>query len=646
MIGIVASYVHRMQRMLPLTAFVAPSNFVTTQQSVDIHSIYSCYSNPDKTFIYSFSDSYNILNLIAAEGLSYRYGYTRSVAGVPTEFTFDVASATNPFTETLDTKRWVIVNYSGVMSDATTPIGATWIYAGKRCTSVSSYNNTYLNYVHTETIINSIGDRAFYNCVNLTGNLNLPNTLTYLGNSAFVNCYALTGNLVIPNTITGIGVNTFYQCVGMTGTLTLPTGLTHIGSDAFFNCKFSGSLTLPSTLTTIDGDLNAGTFAYCSNFTGTLTIPASLSVISWNVFRNCTGFSSLVISSGVTEINVGSFQSCTGLVSVSIPSTLTTFNGSSSYGGAFQGCSALRGSLSIPSGTTSIGPNTFANCGFDGTLTLPSSLTAIYANAFYGCSLFTGSLTLPSGLTYIGSDLNSGTFAYCSGFTGELNIPSGCYVGRNAFRNCSGFNHLTLNDGISFIGISAFRGCTGLANVNLYIPSTVTTLEGDISYGGAFQGCSGLRGNLVIPDSLTVLSQYVFAGCGFDGTLTLPTGLTDVSYTSFQSTHFTGKLTIPVGISQLKRYSNTPNFDSCNFTSLDLPSGLTDIGCFIFRGSQLIRIDSRNPIPPALEQIYSTVFNEYSHNNCVVHVPNQPGVLAAYRAATEWNGFTTIIADL
>ena len=56
----------------------------------------------------------------------------------------------------------------------------------------------------------SIGDSAFYYCLNLVS-ISIPNNTVSIGNNAFTNCANLT-SFMIPNSVTSIGVSAFAFC--------------------------------------------------------------------------------------------------------------------------------------------------------------------------------------------------------------------------------------------------------------------------------------------------------------------------------------------------------------------------------------------------------------------------------------------------
>lgn len=103
---------------------------------------------------------------------------------------------------------------------------------------------------------------------------------------------------------------------------------------------------------------------------------------------------------------------------------------------ALSNCYYFTGSLIIPNTVTEIGYGAFAQCGFDGTLTIGCSVRKIGSHAFSSDN-FTGSLILPESLDTIGYL----AFAWNEGFNGKLVIPSSVkYIDNQAFAWCNGFS--------------------------------------------------------------------------------------------------------------------------------------------------------------------------------------------------------------
>ena len=131
----------------------------------------------------------------------------------------------------------------------------------------------------------------------------------------------------------------------------------------------------------------------------------------------------------------------------------------------------------------------------------------------------------------------------------------------------------------------------------------------------AFYGCTGLTGNLTIPDSVTSIGFYAFYGCsGLTGTLTLPNSVTNIECFAFSGCGFTGALTIPNSMTMI----GDGAFSYCSgFTSLFLPSSVTYIGIANTWSSGCNGANAFDGCS-GLEQIIVDEDNPYfdSRNNC------------------------------
>lgn len=272
--------------------------------------------------------------------------------------------------------------------------------------------------------LKTIGNNAFSGYSNLKDELNIPSTVTSIGDYAFYKCEGFTSlNFNENSQLETIGnaafTNNAYSGMNLSGDLTIPNGVTSIGDSAFFGCtKLNGELTIPSSVKTIGNRA----FGWCSNLTGGLDL------------------------SNVTSIGDR----------------------------AFCCCSSLNGTLKLPTSTSynAIKMNTFYQCGFTGTLEIPSNIEKIGYGAFYDCKGFTA-LVLNEGLKEICVAINGenfencGSFQNCTGFSCDLTIPlSVQIIGDHAFDNAnqdSGFagHVLTIpkDNNLTYIGTWAFASC-------------------------------------------------------------------------------------------------------------------------------------------------------------------------------------------
>ena len=105
--------------------------------------------------------------------------------------------------------------------------------------------------------VTAIGDHAYYNCVELSGNLDLPESVETIGDGAFCGCSRLVGKLDLTH-VKYIGDSTFYNCTQFTERLIIPDEVTSIGKSCFENCGFTGMCMLPASLLSIDDNALKG----------------------------------------------------------------------------------------------------------------------------------------------------------------------------------------------------------------------------------------------------------------------------------------------------------------------------------------------------------------------------------------------------
>lgn len=91
----------------------------------------------------------------------------------------------------------------------------------------------------------------------------------------------------------------------------------------------------------------------------------------------------------------------------------------------------------------------------------------------------------------------------------------------------------------------------------------------------AFRQCGGLRGDLIIPDTVTFCSDSALADCrGLNGRLTIGQGLTEISDGLFSNCQFTSRVEIPSQVIKINKNA----FNGCRgFTEIVIGTGVTDI---------------------------------------------------------------------
>lgn len=163
--------------------------------------------------------------------------------------------------------------------------------------------------------VETIGQRAFYKCLNLTS-ITIPESVKKIESTAFYGCEEL-GATNLPNSITSIGASAFALCHNIV--VTIPENLTELGGEAFGYCYALTDVKIPATITTIPDNL----FYQCRNLKS-VTIPNTITSIGQYAFYYCKNLTSVNIPNTVTEIKYGAFEGCDKLESVSIPNSVTT----------------------------------------------------------------------------------------------------------------------------------------------------------------------------------------------------------------------------------------------------------------------------------------------------------------------------------
>ena len=535
-------------------------------------------------------------------------------------------------------------------------------YAFRSCNGLTTVNFNATNC----TLMGSSSKPVFSGCESLT-TLNIGENVTNIPENAFRGCSGLT-SVTIGNSVTSIGSYAFYNCSGLTS-VTIPNSVTSIGSYAFYNCSGLTSVNYTGDIAgwceISYGLLGSNPLEYAHNLyinnrlVAELNIPESVTEIKASAFSGATCLTSVTIPNSVTSIGNYAFRDCSGLTSVTIGNSVTSIG---SY--AFSGCSGLAGELLIPNSVTSIGDNTFYGCSGLTSVTIPNSVTSIGSYAFKNCSGLTTVnfnatncttmggrsgveiLSVFSGCTSfailnIGDEVtNIPDYAF-NGWTGltTVTIPNAITsIGEGAFGYCSNLATVNYNaTNCTTMGSSSynvFAGCTSLATLNVgnnvtYFPSRAFCCDEltRINYAGTIgQWCNitfadrsanplyyghnlyindSLITDLVIPETVTEINGYAFAGATCLTSVTIPNSVTNIGRYAFSDcSELTdmslGESVATIGVYAFMRCSGlTGNFtipntvtsiDSCVFwgcaglASVTIPNSVTSIGVMAFYG--------------------------------------------------------------
>lgn len=461
-------------------------------------------------------------------------------------------------------------------------IPAHFLYENHNITSIAIYGN-----------IISSGSSAFYDCVKLkkvnvnsikswievevdgiystplcndgllyindepATKITVPEGVKKIG-GAFAG-YKYLKEITFSESVNIIGGYAFYGCTGLTE-IKLPDSVTTIERRAFYKCSSLTSFTMP-TKTELIG---ASAFAYCENLQN-IIIPSSITTIGDFAFSNCTKFDNITIPSNVTSIGKGTFYNCNNLRNITLPflggSKADTSNNYLGY--IFGADSYSENATYVPAtlkeviltNAIYIGDYAFSGCGNIETIVIPDNVTSIGKHALKGCDKLIN-LTIP----FIGVKTDETTDHHLAALFGDyrysyhsstINIPTTLKnvtitgtvenIGSYAF-SCSRIENLVMPKGVKSIDEYAFLSCSALKNIHI---DSVADWCNISFYNNESNPLSASYGtnlyvngipitNLVIPDTIDVISKYAFNGCDSIVTVKIGKNITSIGEYAFE----------------------------------------------------------------------------------------------------------------
>ena len=522
----------------------------------------------------------------------------------------------------LDIPSWV--TYEGV-SYTVTEIGE---WAFKNCTGLTGQ-------LYFPSTIDTVREGAFYGCSGFTGTLDLSFSTVVFKENVFRECSGFT-ELYLPLFISEIPQGLFCGCSGLTGTLVLSESesLEIIGEGAFARCSGLTGLVLPNGLR----EIREQAFSGCTGLTGNLVIPETVTHIKYEAFGHCSGFSGdLIIPNSVVELgntqNMGyfinpeptsTFADCFDHLVLS--QSLETIG---MY--CFAGCTRLTGDLVMPSSLKAIKDYAFAGCTGFNSLTLNDSLSSIGKDAFMACNGITGTLTIPENIS-----LGLGAFEMCEGIE-ELDLPHNITftdsenIKGGVFYRCTGLTEVDIPEGWIKIEQSNFAYCSNLRRVHL--PESLISIE-----DGAFLECTNLE-EINIPEGVTGIKDASFALCRSLTHIELPSTLRTLGCAFQRCTSLTGDMVIPDLVQKVNAYT----FDSCNMLNrIILGDSVNWIAEPAFDYTELSSLVLKTMTPPQLWRHESP--NAW-HLPVDIPIIVPCGALEAYQNDENWGSFTNITED-
>ena len=381
--------------------------------------------------------------------------------------------------------------------------------------------------------------------------------VTVIGDDCFSECYKLE-SVVIPNSVIRIGSHAFYDCTSLRH-VEIGNSVKTIDSGAFAYCKLE-SLVIPDSVTEI------GVQAFMKGVSGKVVLGESVVRIGASAFE-WTVVTEINMPKSVRYIGEKAFYECINISAVHISSleawcevTIEDY-----YANPLH-----------PNGTVYM-PNSklYLNNEKVDDLVIPEGITRIKENVFC-CDL--ASVAIPSSVKEIGKDaFLSSKGAYQTVYISSL--EAWCDIDfKNRWANPLN-NHgdlylngeriyaMNLPEGITEIKQYAFAGVIHMSS--LTIPASVTSIGDE-----AFYLCDGLT-SLAIPASVTSIGKEAFYECRSLKELRISNSVTSIGESAFSRCF---KLTDVTLSNSLKSIENGL-FNECSaLTAITIPNSVTAIG--------------------------------------------------------------------
>ena len=384
----------------------------------------------------------------------------------------------------------------------------------------------------------------------------IPDEITVLPEYTF---YASRIKKVDLNNVTEIQTSAF-EASELTE-IEIGLNVTTLGSRAFYGCTQLASLTFEK----------AATEAEEENYTPLVIGAAAYS--SYGVFEGDTNLVSVELPKRLTVLGMNTFKKCSALKTLTFEERAnigTEITKDFTIGsGAFE--STAFTTLVLPEGLTTVS-KAYSKSKIQ-QITIPASVTEIESRAFYGVTALT-KVTFAKGGT---EDLviRYEAFRGCTGLTSfelparttELGYSTAETSKGSVFYGCTKLTSFTLEkvtdeatgevktSPIETLYNKMFYNCSALTSVEL--PETITAL-GNV-YGSTysnsyspFYGCKKLA-NMVIPDSVDTVQDYLFYNCSGLKSVTLSANMTE-----FPSNLFSGC----TALAEIKVSEGSKNFSS------------------------------------------------------------------------------------
>lgn len=270
----------------------------------------------------------------------------------------------------------------------------------------------------------------------------------------------------------------------------------------------------------------------------------------------------------------------------------------------------------------------------DGVGIIPEGTDYIVSCAFEDCKELT-SVVIPNTVTCISWDAFSG----CSGLKSIVIPNSVTEIESEAFRGCSGLTNIVIPESVKKIDLSAFAGCTGITSI--VIPKSVR----EISWHSSFFGCRNLT-SIVVEEGnefydsrencnaiIETEKNALIAGCK---TSVIPSSVTKIMSKAFSEVGLSS-FVVPDNIVSISAEAFSKNDE---LQTITIGSSIKSFGEDVFKKcDNLKRVILKVTDPSQIQIDRGVELGGYQATLCV---PDEKGVLAAYKKKAIWKKFAAI----
>ena len=329
----------------------------------------------------------------------------------------------------------------------------------------------------------------------------------------------------------------------------------HVSSNVIKSRKGSSGITVLSA----DGDMTFEDFTYT-------VLGQNATITQYNGEGGEVTIPEAVDGYPVTGIGDRAFGNCETITAVSLPNTITQVG---SY--AFSGCVGLKKVIMSDNSTAEYAARlesyVFSGCTGLTTVELSKNVTTIGDYAFSGCTALS-SLTLPGNLKRMGLRMIENTTIK------SITIPKNVTYGMYALINCKSLKKVIFEEGMTKISSYICASDDNTSSIEAVdIPDSVTVIQ---EY--AFSGCGKLR-SVSLPNAITKVGVHAFDGCENLGTVSM-SGNSTAEYTTISRMAFAGCTSLTtVELSKKVTVIEGKVFSGCMaLSSLELPENLIEMG--------------------------------------------------------------------